>query len=270
MAAFESGRRLCLLFEAGSGRFAVEATSVMEVSPPDESGQTIRGLTELQDLSVLLGGAAEERPGVGVVLDTSPTFAVRVKRVLEVADVARSPLFMLPPNLGEALALVVRGAIFHGERLFLELSADALPRKPHALGAATARPIYPADHVPDRALVFESQGRLFGVPLGFVSQVVTTTDAFCPLPSPMGAVAGLLPHAQVLWPVYSAPGLMGGQARREELVVLTELAGQNVGLAAQRVLGVMQGFTSGAARGELECRGLSAPALFLDLQRMFS
>ncbi|HLL55634.1 MAG TPA: defective in fruiting DifE, partial [Myxococcaceae bacterium] len=79
MAHFESGRRLCLLFEAANGRFAVEATSVTEVAPPDANGVSIRGYLELTDLSLLLGGEAETRPGTGVVLDVSPTLAVRVK-----------------------------------------------------------------------------------------------------------------------------------------------------------------------------------------------
>lgn len=36
--AFEKGQRLSLLVEAGSARYAIDATHVLEVSPPDASG----------------------------------------------------------------------------------------------------------------------------------------------------------------------------------------------------------------------------------------
>lgn len=271
MAPSEVGRRLCLLFEAGDGGFAVEATSVAEVASPDPSGQSIRGVLELVDLSRLLGGGDEVRPGLGVVLDTSPTLAVRIRGVVEVADVAREPFFLLPPDLGEALGQLVRGAILHAGQLFLELIVEALPRHPiPPVSDALARPIHTSEHPPDRALVLESQGRLFGIPLALVSQVVSATRAFCPLPSRGGAVAGMFPHAQVLWPIYSLPGLLGGPARREELFVLTELAGQNVGITASRVLGIQQGFLPGEAQGEFSSPGRPDAVLFMDLQRMFS
>ena len=83
-------------------------------------------------------------------------------------------------------------------------------------------------------------------------------------------MAGLHAHAQALWPIYSAPALIGAKAAPEELLVLTELAGQNVALAAQRVLGVHGNFQPAAVRGEFQAPGLPAPALFLDLQHMFS
>lgn len=271
MSAFESGRRLCLLFEAGQTRYAIEATSVVEVSPPDEdAGDKIRGVLSLVDLSRLLGDADEERPGLAVVLDVSPTLALRVRRVVEVADVARDPFFMLPPGLGAAFPVLTRGAVLHAGKLYLELSSDALPHEAGAVLAAPMRPIYVVDAPPERALIFESQGRLYGVPLQLVSQVISAGDGFCPMPAPSGPVSGLYPHAQVLWPIYSVAGLLGGQATREDLFVLTELAGQNVGLCASRVLGVHQGFTAADAGGEYVAKGLSTPALFLDFQRMFS
>ncbi len=267
---FESGRRLCLLFEAGRVRYAIEATSVVEVASPDPDGQSIRGFLELKDLSSLLGAEAEERPGMAVVLDVSPTLALRVRQIVEVADVARDPFFLLPPGLGEALAVWVRGAILHGGRLYLELLADALPARAATPGRVGARPLYLLDTPPERALIFESQKRLYGIPLPFVSQVVGAAEAFCALPNPLGPVAGLFPHGQALWPIYSSAGLLGSAPSREELFVLAELAGHSVGLTATQVLGVHDRFTSTEARGEFTSPGLSGPALFLDLQRMFS
>lgn len=268
--AFESGRRLCLLFEAGESRFAVEATAVVEVASPDEDGKSIRGHLELEDLSELLNGPPEVRPGMGVVLDVSPTLAARVRRIVEVADVARDPFFMLPPGVRDAMAALARGAILHGGRLYLELIAEALPRLPAQLPTAAPRAVILLESPPERGLIFESQGVLYGLPLSVVSQVVPRSESFCLLPSRRGPALGLFPHAQALWPVYSFAGLLGGLGEPEPLLVLSELAGQSVGFCASRVLGVHQDFRRAESRGEFEASNLPRGALFLDLQRMFS
>jgi chemotaxis signal transduction protein len=271
VSAFESGRRLCLLFEAGACRYAIEATAVTEVATPDEDGRTLRGALELRDLTHLLGAEEEEaRPGMAVVLDVSPTLALRVRRVHEVVDVARDRHFGIPPALGESLAFVTRGAILHRDMLFLELKPEAIPQQPLRRPAPLPRTIYLLDRPPDRALVFESQGVLFGLPLSLVSQVVPATDSFLPMPVPSGPVAGVFPHAQLLWPVFSAPALLGGRPAQEALLVLAELAGEAAGLCASRVKGVVSAFEPTDGCGEFTATGTDRPILFLDLQRMFS
>lgn len=271
VAPFESGRRLCLLVEAGETRYALEATSVMEVALPGSDGTSLRGMLEVKDLSVLLGGAPEKGQGMVVVLDVSPTLAVRVRSVVEVADVAHAPFFLLPAGLGEALVPLSRGAVLHKERLYLELIAESLPQRGVQRGPITPpRPVHLMEIPPERALVFESQGRLFGLPLSLVSQVVTRGEAFSRLPVQRGAVAGVFPHAQVLWPIFSVPAMLGGSAEDEAFFVLTEMAGQNVGLCATRVLGVLPRFEPTEAKGEFRAPGLTGSVLFLDLQHMFS
>ncbi len=267
MAIFETGRRLCLLFEAGQSRYAVEATSVMEVTPPDSTGDTIRGLPGLKDLSTLFGGSPEVRPGMAVVLDVSPTLALRVRRVLEVVDVARAPLLALPQGLAEALALSVRGALLVQDKVFLELNVESLNAE--ALSwSPPQRAVYLAEAPPERALVFESHGKRYGIALPLVSQVVPRTEAFCALPGLPGPMLGLFPQGQVLWSVASPAGLLGEPKPPEALLVLAELAGQNIGLSATRVLGVEADFSATEARGEFRGRA-GDTALFLDLQRMF-
>ncbi len=256
--------------EAGETRYAIEATSVMEVALPGSDGTSLRGMLEVKDLSVLLGGAPESGTGMVVVLDVSPTLAVRVRAVVEVADVAHTPFFLLPAGLGETLAPLTRGAILHKGRLYLELIAESLPQRGVRTPQPLARPVHLLESPPDRSLVFESQGRLFGLPLGLVSQVVTRGEAFSMLPVQSGAVAGVFPHAQVLWPIFSVPAMLGASAETEAFFVLTEMAGQNVGLCATRVLGVLQRFESTGERGEYTASGLPGPVLFLDLQHMFS
>ena len=257
--------------EAGEARYAIEATSVMEVALPGSDGTSLRGMLEVKDLSVLLGGAPEPGPGMVVVLDVSPTLAVRVRSVVEVADVARTPFFLLPAGLGQTLAPLSRGAILYKERLYLELIAESLPQ--HGVlraPAAQQRPVRLLDSPPERSLTFESQGRLFGLPLGLVSQVVPWGESFSRLPVQSGAVAGVFPHAQVLWPIFSVPALLGATAQPEAFFVLTEMAGQNVGLCATRVLGVLQRFESTSEPGLFTAPGLPGQVLFLDWQYMFS
>lgn len=271
VSAFESGRRLCLLFEAGPCRFAVEATAVTEVAPPDPDGRTLRGALELKDLTQLLGATEEElRPGMAVVLDVSPTLALRVRGVFEVADVAKDRYFGLPPALGESLAFVTRGALLHQGRLFLELKPEAIPHQALRRPPARMRPVYLRDTPPEKALVFESQRMLWGLDLSMISQVVAATEAFAPLPVPHGALPGIFPHEQSLWPIYSAPALIGGAPHREALFVLAEVAGEAAGLCASRVHGVFDRFEPTSGRGEFTARGLSRPIVFLDYQRMFS
>jgi chemotaxis signal transduction protein len=257
--------------EAGETRYAVEATSVMEVAMPVAHGTSLRGVLEVKDLSALLGGPPEGTAGMVVVLDVSPTLAVRVRSVVKVADVARDPFFLLPPGLADSLAPLSRGAVLHQERLYLELICEALP---HRVGPRAAppplRPVHWAEAPPDRALIFESQGRLFGVSLNLVSQVVPRGEAFSVLPVQSGPVAGIYPHAQMLWPICSVPALLGAPALPEAFFVLTELAGRNVGLTATRVLGVLPRFEPAEAHGSFTAPGLPGPVMFLDLQRMFS
>ena len=267
---FDPGRRLCLLFEAGAARYAVEATSVVEVSPPDAEGDKLRGVFELKDLSLLLGGPPEVRPGLAVVLDVSPTLAVRVRRVVEVADVAPAPFFQLPPGLGTMLSGLVRGAVLHGGRLYLELVPDALVRPGWERASSPMKPLVVLEAAPERALVFESQGTRYGLPLSLVLQVIPGGESFSPLPSPAGPIAGLFAYHQALWPIYSVPGLMGQEARCEALFVLAELAGQQVGLCAEKVIGVKRGFVPEDAPGEFRTAESGTRTLFLDFQRMFS
>jgi len=269
MPLTEPGRRLCLLFQAGGCRCAVEATSVIEVAAPDATGRSIRGSLELKDLSTLLGGAPEAGPGMGVVLDVSPTLAVRVGSIEGVTDVSGAPFFQLPRHLGDAWGRIIRGALLHQGKLFLELGPDALPHAPRPL-PPRARAPRPGATLADQALVFQSQGRDFAVPMGWVSQIVPASEAFCPLPGPPGAAVGVSAHAGSLWPVVSLPAFGGAAAEREALLILTELAGEHVAWSASRVIGVHSGFVPAEGPGEFRSPSSPRPVLFLDLQEMFS
>ncbi len=270
MSSFESGRRLCLLLEAGETRFSIEATSIMEVAAPGPDVTSLRGVLEVKDLSVLLGGSPEQGTGMVVVFDVSPTLAVRVRAVVEVTDVMSAPYYLLPSGLGDTLAALSRGAVLYKDRLYLEIIADALPQQPGTVTPPPRLPVHLLGSPPERSLILESQGRLFGLPLSQVFQVVLQGSAFCRLPGEGGAVAGVYLHRQALWPIYSAPALLGEPALPESFFVLVELEGRPLGLCASRVLGVHSRFSPAEEPGEFSSPGLPAPALFLDLPRMFS
>ncbi len=242
----------------------------MEVAAPGPDESSLRGVLEVKDLSVLLGGEPEQVPGMIVVFDVSPTLAVRVRSIVEVADVASAAHYLLPPGLGSSLAALSRSALLHKERLYLELNAEALPHAPGGVGPLPERPVRFVEAPPGRSLVFESQGRLFGLPLPLVSQVVMRGPAFSALPGRAGAVAGVMPHGQALWPLYAAPALLGGRAVAEEFLVLAEVGGQPLGLCASRVWGVHPRFEPAGEPGEFSTPGVSSPVLFPDLERMFS
>lgn len=239
-------RRLCLLIEAGGARFAVPATSVIEVAVPDPSGATLRGHHPLVDLSLLLGGGAERRPGMAVLLDTSPTLALRVRSVRGVEDVGDCPWLHVPRRIAPAVEPAVRGAIDVKQVLFLELDVEAIANgvKP----PAQLKVVDPFGPPLPQAFLFETGGRTVGLPLASVAQVVPKSAKFCPLVAPTAA-AGLLLHAQQAWPVFSLPGLLGEPISEEPLIVLTEVGGDAVGFTATVAHGVR---TSGAPTLELK------------------
>jgi chemotaxis signal transduction protein len=264
----EGGRRLSLLFEAGPARYAIEATRVVEVAPPDTDRPTVRGVFPLEDLSMLMGGAPERRPGLALVLDTSPTRAVRVREGAEVADVSGDPHFQLTRDLAARIGEVVRGSLLHAGRLYLELRAEALGQTP-VLPAPPPRIVTWLDAAAAPMLLFESGERLFAIPLGNVLQVVPVGTAFCPFPVPGGVIAGVLAHGHALWPVYGLSAFFGGTLAVESHVVLAELAGMQVALCASRVLGVESRLTPEGDPGTWKTPS-GARALAPDVTRLLS
>ncbi len=261
--------RLCVFFEAGPARYCVEATSVLEIGAAPAEGDTLRGGRTLCDLSQLLGGDPEQRPGFALVFDVSPTLAVRIKRIIEVADAAHAPFFLLPPGLGDSFGLMIRGAVLRTDQLYLELAAETLSPQQLDPRVIPQGQLYFSDAAAERVLVFETKGRLCGIPLASVSQIVGT-EGFCPLPFKNGPVVGLLPHAQSLWPIYSIAGMAGEQAALEQLIILADVAGRNLGVCASRAVGVRTKFQATSTPGEFISSEVDAPVSLVDLDRMFS
>jgi len=240
-------RRLYVFFEAGRTRYAIEG--VQEVARPAAGDETLHGHLGLRDFSQLLGGAAEEGASAALVLDTSPTLAVRVKSVDGVFDASGDRQLPLPRRMIPLAAPALRGGLVHEGRLFFEVDTDGvvrgLPKSTRQLERATRTPAEPC-------LVFESSTERFGVPLARVRQVVPAAGAFNPAPG-TSAFLGAVVHQQGLCPVFS----VSESRAPEAFIVIAEAGGELIGLSAQRADGV---------RPPASLDGVSV----LDLERMFS
>lgn len=240
-------RRLCVVFDAGATRYAVEAVRVREISRSEPTA--VQPGPAMRDLAELLGGGAEERPGVGLVLDTGAGLPVRVRRVHGVYDCGLAPSFALQRRVIAALAPAVRGAFDFDGQLLFELDPDAVER---GLPRQTRRLDPLRLEVPGAALVFESGGARRGVPLSHVVQVVARGPLFNAAPN-AGAMLGAVAFRGALSAVYT----LGAPGEAEAFIVLVESDGDVVGLSAARVDGVV----AADRLGELEV---------LDPARLFS
>lgn len=242
-------QRLALVFRGAGTRWALPASSVLEVAPPPGPGQqgvaTRRGLVT-EDFSGLLGKRAQRGLGaVTLVLDHAPPRALLVDAVEGVSDLATAPFFHLPAALQAPAGALVRGAVLLGSGLVLELVPQKLaelqpcrPPKAALDGLPEGKPTSP----PVRALVFEAgEGELVGTALPLVTGVLRVAG-LCPVPqAPLGHL-GLLHHERSLLPIYDL-GLLSGRARGGgDLAVALDIAGSAVGVAARRVIGVVEGF----------------------------
>ena len=158
----------------------------------------------------MMGGAAEGRPGMAVLLDISPTLAVRVRGGAEVADVARAPYFQLTRELASGRHAgpgrpPAPGAAVPGAR------AEALGQTP-ACCLRRRRASSPGSRRRRARRSSSSPGARCSACRWAVLQVSPVLAAFCPFPVPGGVIAGLLAHAGALWPVYSLPAFLGRAA----------------------------------------------------------
>lgn len=244
-----SERQLWLFFEAGRTRYAVEAVSVIEVAHAEVDDETFRGHSALRDLSVLLGGTPEVRPGKVVVLDATPTSAVRVRSVDGVFDVSGDLHLTLPGRMIPLVTPAIRGALLHDGHLVFTIDPEGvlrgLPKQVKRPEKMVLEPTMPC-------LVFESAGLTLAVPLSRVLQVIPSGPTFNVAPGE-GAFLGAVSHLQQLCPVFC----VSDSHVVEALIVLVEANGEVLGLSCARADGVKQA-------------GLLGNVTILDLESMFS
>lgn len=236
--AFLRAQRLMLRVEAAGTRFAIDATHVIEVASAPAGNAPLHGHLVLEDLSARLGGEAEPRPEHAIVLDTSPTLALRVAAAPGVTDAAGARTLMAPPALSRLLEPAVRGVLeLHGG-LHFELAVDALAKERLPVRRAQLADLRGSIAAP-QSLVFANAGMRFSVPLHLVRQIVNTRSL---LPSPLpGPLIGAVEHAGRLWPVWCPNEGPGPQAARSPLAVLVETQAGAAALCAESAEGVRQG-----------------------------
>ena len=242
-------RRLCVFFAAGATRYALDAVRVLEVARAAEDGtlQLSRHLP-VRDLSLLLGGEEEPHVAAGVVMDVSPTLALRVKQVDGVFDCTGLPRWPVQGRLVRLLAPAIGAALEYEGRLVFELDADGAARGlPRQL-----KPLERHLRTDPSALVFFVQGERLAIPLHHVVQVIEANACFNRAPN-AGSFLGVAVHRAQLCPVFT----VGPLGLVQPFVVLFEVNGDLLGLSASQVEGVR----SGAAL---------AGASILDVGRMFS
>jgi hypothetical protein len=234
-----SERRLCLFFEAGATRYAIEATSIVEVARATQDEETLRGHLAIRDLSMLLGGDPEERPGTIVLLDSTPTVAARTRRVDGVFDASSHLVLPLPNRLVHLVAPVVKQGLVSEAGLTFELDAAELPR---GLPRQTKRVELATTRASGPFLVFDTGPLHLAVPLAEVSQVASKGPMFNAAPG-VGSFVGVLMHQQRLVPAFSLTGTIA-----EALLIVLELASGPVGLSASRAHGVKSAEALGEAQ----------------------
>ncbi|MDP1824686.1 MAG: chemotaxis protein CheW [Archangium sp.] len=242
-------RRLCVFFSAGATRYALDAVRVLEVARVNEEGvlQLSQHLP-VRDLSLILGGDTEAHVGAGVVLDVSPTLALRVKQVDGVFDCTGLPRWTVQGRLVPLLAPAIAAAIEYEGRLVFELDADGAARGlPRQL-----KPLERHHRTDPSALVFTVQGERLAIPLHHVVQVIEAGAQFNRAPN-AGSFLGVAVHRAQLCPVFT----VGPLGLVQPFVVLFEVGGDLLGLSASQVEGVRSGTSLDGAS-------------VLDVGRMFS
>ncbi len=226
-------RRLCVFFSAGASRYALDAVRVLEVARLNEQGVLpLSHHTQTKDLSKLLGGDDEPEVGAGVVIDVSPTLAVRVKQVDGVFDIAPLPRWPVQGRLIPLVAPAISAALEFEGRLVFELDAEGTTRGlPRQL-----KPLERHTRQADSGLVFQVQGERLAMPLHHVVQVIESGGHFNRCPN-AGTFLGVAQHRGQLCPVFT----VGPLGMAEPFVVLFEVNGDQLGLAVTVVEGVRHG-----------------------------
>ncbi len=242
-------RRLCVFFNAGATRYALDAVRVLEVARATEEGTLpLSPHLPVRDLSLLLGGEEEAGAGAGVVMDVSPTIALRVRQVDGVFDCASLPRWPVQGRLVRLLAPAIAAAIEFEGRLVFELDAEGAARGlPRQL-----KPLERHQRDTQSALVFSVQGERLAIPLHQVAQVIEAGAQFNRAPN-AGSFLGVAVHRAQLCPVFT----VGPLGLVQPFVVLFEVGSDLIGLSASQVEGVKSG-------------ACLAGASVLDVGRMFS
>jgi len=230
--------RKAVLFSTGGVRLALRLSQVREIVAADAPGAevTVRGgaVPAVHVAGVL--GLPPGRSRFALVIEAIPAQALCVESLHGIVDLADAEVFQLPARTVLPQPAPFAGAVVSKGEVALELSLPALAAGSRAPAGAVALPALapPAD----RELLFARAGRVYAAPIGLLVHVFEAARIF-PVPLAPAAHVGLLYHGRALHPVFDVAALFGAEAPAEgRTVLLLDAGGTQVGVVAERVLGV--------------------------------
>lgn len=252
--------RKVVLFSAGGVRFALRLSHVREIVAVGPGGGEVVSRGEkvptafVSTVLGLRGGPA----GFALLTEGTPGVALRVDAVHGISDLSEAEFFQLPSPTPLPQPPPFAGAMVVKGEVALELAVSSMGFAP--LEPAEEHPEPPPDLgiQPDRELRFARAGRVFGVPLALLVQVLENPP-LAPVPLTPRSHRGLLHHARALHAVLDVavlygdsdpfdapePGRPGAGAPPgpgpRRTVLLLDAGGNGVGVVADRVLGLAEG-----------------------------
>lgn len=247
--------RKVVLFSAGGVRFALRLAHVREIVAvaPGEGEVVSRGERVPTAFVSTVLGLPVGPSGFALLTEGAPGIALRVDAVHGISDLTGAEFFQLPAPTPLPQPSPFAGAMVVKGEVALELAVSSLGFAPLVPAEEHAEPPPDLGLVPDRELRFARAGRVFGVPLALLVQVLEH-PRLAPVPLTPRSHRGLLHHARALHAVLDIgvlygdvgafeaadPGRTGGQAAART-VLLLDAGGTGVGVVADRVLGLAEG-----------------------------
>jgi chemotaxis signal transduction protein len=239
-----------VLFSAGGVRLALRLSHVREIASVAQGEGEARSRGEpvpTAFVSTVLG-LPSGPSGFALFTEGTPGIALRVDAVHGITDLADAEFFQLPAPTPLPQPPPFSGAVVVKGEVALELSVGTLGFAP--LEPAEEHPDPPPDLglVPDRELCFARGGRVFGVPLSLLVQVLEG-PRLAAVPLTPRSHRGLLHHARSLHAVIDVAALYGepplapgafGSPGAGRTVLLLDAGGTGVGVLADRVLGLAE------------------------------
>lgn len=244
--------RKVVIFSAGGVRFALRLSHVREIVAiaPGEGLVVSRGETVPTAFVSTVLGLPTGPSGFALLTEGAPGIALRVDAVHGISDLSEAEFFQLPAPTPLPQPSPFAGAMVVKGEVALELAVSTLGFAP--IEPAEEHPEPPPDLglVPERELRFARAGRVFGVPLGLLVQVLEN-PRLAPVPLTPRSHRGLLHHARALHAVLDVGVLYGdvgpfevveaGRPAPARTVLLLDAGGAGVGVVADRVLGLAEG-----------------------------
>jgi chemotaxis signal transduction protein len=232
--------RKALLFSAGGVRLALRLAHIREIvnAPPGAAEVVTRG-ESLPSASV----AAALRLPVGpapyaLLVDR---IALRAESLHGIVDLALAEVFQLPARTTLPSPPPFVGAVVWKGEIALEIAASAIGPTPLEPAGEGPPPAADAPPPTEREFLFSRAGRIYGVPLSLLVQVLEGPRV-APVPLAPPSHRGLVYHGRAIHPVLDVAVRYGGRSLPDgRSVLLLDAGGSGVGVLADRVLGLSEG-----------------------------